>query len=228
MKTMSPRSFTLACTLLASALVAAPAEAREFRVNEIPNGPKRGCFNCHRDGGGSSFNDFGSDARTSLEGDTVASEKHVNWQKFYMRDSDGDGYTNGQELGDPNGTWMPGMPNPTGEITNPGDDKSFPKPVCNNGKLDPGESCEGTMLSKPDCAAASAGNGKLACTATCKFDYSDCSIIPPGAEDDDGGELNPMDDGCSSGAHGARASTHGLFAALGALVVLGARRRRRA
>jgi len=36
--------------------------------------------------------------------------KHVqNWTRVCRLDSDGDGKTNGQELGDPNCTWKPGM-----------------------------------------------------------------------------------------------------------------------
>ena len=32
-----------------------------------------------------------------------------NWTRVCRLDSDGDGKTNGQELGDPNCTWKPGM-----------------------------------------------------------------------------------------------------------------------
>ena len=41
-------------------------------------------------------------------------------------DSDGDGKTNGQELGDPNGVWRSGQPNPgvLSSVTNPGDPAS--------------------------------------------------------------------------------------------------------
>lgn len=49
-------------------------------------------------------------------------------------DSDGDGFTNGQELQDPNGTWQHRQPNPgnINLVTNPGDPFDFPTEVANN------------------------------------------------------------------------------------------------
>ena len=41
-------------------------------------------------------------------------------------DSDGDGYSNGVELGDPSGTWRPGQANPSGAVYNPGVASSHP------------------------------------------------------------------------------------------------------
>ncbi|HLM74080.1 MAG TPA: hypothetical protein VK459_15345, partial [Polyangiaceae bacterium] len=46
------------------------AEARPFRVGDIPNGTKNGCLNCHGDTKGSTRTDFGSEAQNYLEGDS--------------------------------------------------------------------------------------------------------------------------------------------------------------
>jgi len=46
-------------------------------------------------------------------------------------DSDGDGFSNGQELQDPNGAWRTGQSNPGNSslVTNPGDPNSKPNPT---------------------------------------------------------------------------------------------------
>ena len=165
--------------LLVGLTVSTSASARDFRVDDIPNGAVKKCRNCHLDDDGKSFTPFGSDARLYLEGNVPTEKMHVNWQKLYARDSDADGYTNGQELADPTGVWTPGQPNPKGPTSNPGDDASVLPPICNNGKLDPHEPCEGAMMSVTNCSELNAGDGVLACTAQCQFDKSGCSN--PGA-----------------------------------------------
>ncbi len=100
--------------------------SREFRVSKIPNGGKFQCANCHTNpGGGGARNNFGQavDIRVTPNGGedfwsaTLASQ-----------DSDGDGFTNGQELGDPTGSWRPGQPDPGSfsSVSNPGDFNSRP------------------------------------------------------------------------------------------------------
>jgi len=153
------------------------ASARPFRVDDIPNGNHFSCLNCHTDMTGMSFTPFGSDARSFLVGTGTTDTKHVNWTAALCnRDSDGDGYTNGVELGDPNCTWVAGQPSPAGLVTNPGDPTSYPPPVCGNGKLDAGEECEGTQLSVTMCSDIQMGTGTLSCKSDCTFDKSACSI----------------------------------------------------
>lgn len=108
----------LSCTLF----------AREFRVAELPNGIVHDCTTCHVSQTNSARNAFGKIIQTSYL--TIAGANgHVKWSKALAQlDSDGDGFTNGQELGDPNGTWVAGQPDPvsTSTISNPGDKNSKP------------------------------------------------------------------------------------------------------
>ncbi len=100
--------------------------SRSFRVEKIPNGNKFMCGNCHLNpGGGGARNAFGKavEARVTPGG----------FQDFWDSqlasiDSDGDGFSNGVELQDPEGKWRPGQPNPgnPSEVSNPGDPNSVP------------------------------------------------------------------------------------------------------
>jgi hypothetical protein len=169
-------------TSLAFLTISMAAEARPFRVSDIPNGSKFGCLNCHGDTKASYNTDFGSDARTFLipNGGAVSTE-HVNWASLCPLDSDRDGWTNGEELGDPECMWKSGDPNPMGLITNPGVYESAPPPVCGSGFLEANEQCDGDLYAETNCAFVSAGEGTLGCTAECKFDYTGCSA-PPGTQ----------------------------------------------
>ena len=69
--------------------------AKSTFPNYIPNAYKhrpRSCTNCHRDPSGAYIDPFGQD---DVEG------RRPDWSALYYLDSDGDGQTNGQELGDP-------------------------------------------------------------------------------------------------------------------------------
>lgn len=95
--------------------------SRGFRISKIPNGAKFQCANCHVDpGGGGQRNNFGQ----AVEAKVTPNGQEDFWNaSFAALDSDGDGKTNGQELGDPNGTWRPGQPDPGifNSVSNPGD-----------------------------------------------------------------------------------------------------------
>lgn len=117
--------------------VVVDAEGRSYRVRQIPNGSAIdgiGCVNCH-------FSVFGGDARNPF-GQAVERLVTPNGQQNFWSatlaalDSDGDGFTNGQELQDPSGTWradppFPGIPtNHPGDprkVTNPGNPQSVPQ-----------------------------------------------------------------------------------------------------
>jgi hypothetical protein len=159
--------------------VNATSEARPFRVADIPNGSKFTCLNCHGDLKASYNTDFGSDARNFLIQAGAISTQHVEWAPLCVLDSDRDGWTNGQELGDPDCTWKTGDPNPQGLITNPGVFESAPPPVCGSGILEANEACDGNLFALTNCLLVGAGEGTLGCTANCEFDYSGCSD-PPG------------------------------------------------
>jgi MYXO-CTERM domain-containing protein len=104
-------------TLAFAATLAVAGEAGAFSglVNQVPNGSANGCDTCHAPGDTSSLNPFG-------EAFDAGSR---NWVAVFDLDSDGDGESNGTELGDPCGEWEPGgTPARTENISNPGDSTS--------------------------------------------------------------------------------------------------------
>ncbi len=97
-------------------------DARPPNRMKIPNGMVFGCQTCHiKPTGGAPWNQFGLDFK-------------ANDQKWDLtlgkKDSDGDGWTNAEELGDPECMWREGMPDPAPEngVFNPGDATSHPEP----------------------------------------------------------------------------------------------------
>jgi hypothetical protein len=153
---------------------AGPAEARSFRVAEIPNGSKRSCQTCHETSEGVIFNGFGSDVRAHLVGDGAISERHVDWAAVAALDSDGDGATNGTELGDPAGTWRVGDPNPQGDISAPGDPTNSAGGGCGDGQLSASETCDSDQLRGATCESQNLGQGEMLCGLDCRLDTSGC------------------------------------------------------
>lgn len=97
-------------------LMSSTASAREQYVGGIPNGA---CARCHVSAaGGGARNDFGTDVEASMP---FAGPNDATWAALFCVDSDGDGVSNGAELGDPCGTWKVGDANPSGSTSNPGD-----------------------------------------------------------------------------------------------------------
>lgn len=100
--------------------------SRGWRPSQIPNGSKFSCANCHfNPGGGGPRNNFGSAVETRV---TPGGQEDFWGTALASQDSDGDGFSNGQELGDPTGSWRPGQPNPGNfsSVSNPGDPNSKP------------------------------------------------------------------------------------------------------
>ncbi len=99
------------------------ADARPARVDQLPNGRALGCAACHvNPGGGGTLTPFGSAINSNY---LVPSGRAgvVQWNAMLaMLDSDGDGVSNGQELGDPDGD---GTVDSSIQVTNPGDPNSF-------------------------------------------------------------------------------------------------------
>ena len=98
-------------------------DARPFRVSQLPNGSAIGCASCHvNPNGGGTLTPFGSAINSNY---LVPSGRtgNVQWNAMLaMLDSDGDGVSNGQELGDPDGD---GTVDASIPVTNPGDPNSF-------------------------------------------------------------------------------------------------------
>ncbi|MDP7010123.1 MAG: hypothetical protein QF685_01985 [Verrucomicrobiota bacterium] len=108
-------------TLLMLLMTKVKTEAHPWRVAQIPNGNRFGCLNCHQSSYGGSRNSFGL-----LVGTAVGRGSNAPFWSSVLaaKDSDGDGYSNGEELGDPDGD---GKPTNAAKITNPGDSRSKPK-----------------------------------------------------------------------------------------------------
>ena len=106
-----------------------PVGARAKRVNQIPNGSKFSCANCHiNPAGGGARNPFGQQVEASFL--TVSGAAgDVTWNATLAAlDADNDGATNGLELQDPSGQWQNGQPQPGDAtlVTKPGDPASKP------------------------------------------------------------------------------------------------------
>ena len=111
--------------------------SRSFRVTQIPNGNQAQCLNCHNSEFGGSRNVFGQAIQSGFLS-TPGPSGNVQWgPELAALDSDNDGFTNGEELGDPDGTWSQGQPAPgdPNNISNPGDPNSTP-PVVSITELD--------------------------------------------------------------------------------------------
>jgi uncharacterized protein (TIGR03382 family) len=196
----------LAMTTLCA--LATAAEARDFRLSQIPNNPAE-CLTCHARFGGSARDAFGEDVEANLVGDPISSAD-VDWTAIFDLDSDGDGFTNGEELGDPNGTWTPAMPSPPGPFYDPGDADDLPE--CGNDVIDDvnDEACDGVDLGNATCASEGFTGGSLACTETCTLDTSSCTNgpspdggVPDAAPDGGAPDAGAPDTGSSDAGGGA-------------------------
>ena len=97
--------------------------ARNFRVSQVPHGNTFSCRTCHLGAGGGAVNSFGYDVSLRLV------DGNADWPSLCALDSDEDGYTNAEELGDPDCAWREGDPAPNVSPTAPGDAGSFPQPI---------------------------------------------------------------------------------------------------
>ena len=103
-------------------LVSGPAVAKTFFRSYVPNGNELGCTICHDSTDPVSWNAFGLDVESTL------TSSKPDWSAVCALDSDGDGWTNGEELGDPDCLWAKGDASP-GELallSNPGDKGDVP------------------------------------------------------------------------------------------------------
>ena len=117
------------------------ADARAGRVLEVPNGVTFNCLLCHTDAvGNGPRNAFGAQVEDmGLDGVGDISTQKVVWANIADLDADGDGFTNGQELGDPNGAWEIGQDDPeTDNVGDPNDADDFPEGDVGGGGGDDG------------------------------------------------------------------------------------------
>ncbi|MFT4703926.1 MAG: hypothetical protein ACI81R_001621 [Bradymonadia bacterium] len=161
-------------TFAISLVVPASGEARPFRPNHIPNGADQSCNNCHVVPGGPR-NPFGLTIfdRFLVPQDATGLPQ---WgPELAALDSDDDGYTNGEELGDPLGLWSFGDADPDFLATSPGRPEENP---CGNRTLEGPEQCDGsTFGDDATCQDLGFAGGEIACTTGCELDESDCNNI---------------------------------------------------
>lgn len=144
------------------------ADARQGRQNLVPNGLENSCGTCHvSPAGGGARNAFGVQVEPAFD------DGNFDWADFYNLDADGDGYSNGEELGDPEGTWTDGA---AGDyLSHPGVESRTP---CGNGTIEGPEECDGADINDATCEAADFGTGTVACSSECTFDFSGCDGAP--------------------------------------------------
>jgi hypothetical protein len=126
---VSLRGPALGLALAGLLLAPTAAQGRTTYTNHIPNGGEFGCDVCHLEEPW--LDPFGVDVGLTFP------LGNVDWALVWPLDSDGDGQSNGFELGDPCGDWARGGPDPEREndLADPSDPDSLvpddvPPPDC--------------------------------------------------------------------------------------------------
>lgn len=168
-------------------LSAAPAAARAPDIGKIPNGGDLGCANCHQNDDSNNPGPFNPWGLALLdEGGSV------DWARDCAGDGDGDGHSNGAELGDPDCMWRsgdtpamprqghPGDPNIVpGDVMQPEPEPMEPEPMePEPGEPEPGEPEPGEP--EPDGP-----------------DPDDGGVTPDPDENQPRGTVISLDDGCT-------------------------------
>ncbi|MBX3042284.1 MAG: T9SS type A sorting domain-containing protein [Candidatus Kapabacteria bacterium] len=109
-------------------VISTPLYSRPFRVEQVPNGGKFQCLTCHTSGSGGSLNSFGQEVFSNHLSVRNAAGNVIWSESLASIDSDGDGFTNGEELLDPQGVWKIGQSDPgnPADVGNPGNPNSVP------------------------------------------------------------------------------------------------------
>ena len=184
----------LATSVAIAALVfsAGSAFANAHRPGQVPNGTGFSCGLCHEGGvGGAPRTPFGATVEGMFLDPPAPSNGDVLWGPALAAiDSDMDGFTNGEELCDPDGTWSTGDANPTcaDGPTHPGDDTDFLPPTCGNGTREGDEPCDLTDFGASTCITEGFDGGDLACTPMCALNTGGCFDFVCGDDTADPGE----------------------------------------
>lgn len=110
-----------AALLVSALLVSQSVMARAPDVAKIPNGQALGCANCHTNNDQNNLGPFNPWGRVIFD-----AERQVDWTVDCPLDPDEDGYTNGEELGDPACVWVSGDTPTEPFRSHPGDPESVP------------------------------------------------------------------------------------------------------
>ncbi len=188
--------------------VASHARAHEFYAVRVPNpvtvansiGTVRPCITCHNnpDGGSGCIGTGGTAPCLNPFGIAFGSNM-FNWNSMLaLLDSDGDGFTNGQELQDPSGTWEPGDHDPgiPSYHTRPG----FPEQSPGLFDADSDRYCYfGRDLNMNGvCSDPGENNGSLDCDDTMAGVHSGATEVCSNTADDDcNGKDTLHDDMCT-------------------------------
>jgi hypothetical protein len=146
-------------TLLGAIALSSNAHAKAEYVTYLPNGGVHTCENCHPGGNTLAINLFGQEASNQV-GKPITEW----WPALVDSDSDGDGQTNGQEMGDPCGDWLIGLDPPrTTDISNPGDAADVSadpdSPTCDGGAGGAGGSAVSSSSSATTGSGGDSGTG---------------------------------------------------------------------
>jgi MYXO-CTERM domain-containing protein len=189
------RHLFFALALVSVGALSGPASARPFREQQLPAGAALGCNACHN---GDQLNPFGEAMEAGFLSAGALSSADLLWGPAVAAlDSDGDGATNGQELGDPEGIWLPGDPAPAafsfpgfatceelptaerscGRCRGTATGVQLCPSICGDGILadGAGEYCDGAELGGASCVSLGYLSGEVSCRATCTVDASACS-----------------------------------------------------
>lgn len=104
MKTKHTGTSLFSALLCAAIAIPCFVEGKAADIKNVPNGKKFSCALCHADGKKS------SDNLTKFGKDYLANVKK--WDAALSGLGDGSGPSYGAKLGDPNGTWKKGDPDP--------------------------------------------------------------------------------------------------------------------
>jgi len=140
-----------ASLLLSFALSSTTTRATTSLFSQVPTAPAS-CNTCHTNGPGTARNVFGLDVEAHYTG--APSSATLDWFTVCANDADGDGLTNGAELGDPCCVWTPGAPVPSSTIGDPADDSVTSGDACVDGgvaeTVDPAWTCPAAWFGGDD------------------------------------------------------------------------------
>lgn len=195
--------------------IASAAHARGYRIDQVPGGYALDCAMCHFLDRFTRLTVMGLDTREHLlfredyppevaDRIFIGDQGNVDWATLALIDSDGDGYTNGEELGDPAGLFMPDDPQPDFPFTRPDLPDDFP---CGSGTIEGPEQCDVDAFGGLRCADFGWPGGRLTCRDDCTIDLRRCNTCGDGVVDP--GEIcdgpPPVEAVCPDGTVGAPA-----------------------